>query len=118
MEWFVLLQFAEKVRSQAHEFTQAWIAKRLRNEFRKAATLPFLRTDIKLLALIDVEQERGSFGQIEFLVTALGRIEQATQCRAAVQQPLSPASLPFLPLRVGRIELPRPKERLNQCLDR
>jgi hypothetical protein len=57
MQRLIFLQFAKKVCAHAHQRPQSRISDAFGNEFRKAALLALLRTNVKFLALVNVEQE-------------------------------------------------------------
>ena len=80
VERFVLLQFAEEVGAQAHHRAQPPVAETDRDEFRKAAALPLLGAQVKLFALVDVEQ-KGRRGRLLDVVaiTRFGCIEEIAQ---------------------------------------
>ena len=91
----------------------------MRQDFREAAALALLGAHVKLLALIDVEEEGRRLGLVQFLVAALGRVEQIAQGwlladRAAID--------PFVLLLDARRDrsrrTARSKERLDQSLER
>ena len=72
----VALQRAEEIGTDAHERVQARIAKTPRKDFGEAAALARFGAHIKLLALIDVQEEGGWLGLIQFLLSTLGLVEQ------------------------------------------
>ena len=88
------------------------------DDFGEALTLTLLSTHVKLLALVDVQKKGRRLGLIEFVVAALGGVEQIAQRRLAVAQKLDPAILVLHPLGIGCTELPGIEERPNQRLER
>ena len=77
VKWFVFLQLTEKIGTHAHQRVQARVGYTLRNHLREPPALALLGAYVKLLPLIDVEQERWRLGLMQRVaVTRLSRIEQ------------------------------------------
>ena len=92
----------------------------MRKDFREAAALPLLGAHVKLLALIDIEEEGRRLGLIELLVAALGLVEQIGKM-GLTSLSSSSSTHSFRRLtRAGsmRIELPGLEKCLDQGLDR
>ena len=53
-------------------------------------TLALLRTDVKLLALVHVNQKLGWLGVLQFGIAPLGLMEQARKRECAVNEPAGP----------------------------
>ena len=114
----VALQRPKKVGAHAHHHAQARVGERLGKEFGEAPPLLSLSgARVKLLALIDIEEEGRRLGLAEFLAAALGGVDQMGERRLALQE-LDPPMLPLDALRVGRLELPSLEETFDQRLDR
>ena len=73
--------------------------------------------DVKLLALIDIEEEGRRLRLAELLIAALGGIEQAGERRLPGGERGDPVGTPLLPLGIGGIDLPGLEEGLDQRLD-
>jgi hypothetical protein len=118
IERLVLLQLAEEIGAQAHHRAQARVAQAFGDELRETAALALLGAHVKLLALVDVDEEDRRLGLAQLLQPALGRVEQIAQPGPAFDQAVDPLGLPRCEARVRGIELPQPNERLDQRPDR
>src|SRR5262249_57094491 len=104
--------------AQAHQRAAGGVAEAFADELREAAPLALLGAHVKLLALVDVDEEDRRLGLAQLLQPALGRIEQIAQRVPAFDQAVDPLGLPCCEARVRGIELPQPNERLDQRPDR
>ena len=89
-----------------------------RQQFGEAPPLALLGAHVKLLALIDIEEEGRRLGLIELLAAALGGVDQvgqASPCPAKARSSHAAAST-----RSGSValELPGVEETIDQRLDR
>ena len=81
--------------------------------------LALLRAHVKLLALVDIDEECGRLRLIELVAVAqLRGVEQVAQADGAVEKIIDPARLQLRPFGIGRIELPSAKKRLDQLPER
>ena len=106
-----------EVGAHAHHHAQARVGERLSQEFGEAPPLVLSGARVKLLALIDIEEEGRRLGLTELLAAALGGVDQVGEGRLALHR-LDPVKLPLDALRVGRVELPGVEKAIDQRLDR
>src|ERR1700686_3426834 len=109
IERLVLLQGTEEDGPQAHHCTQASIAKALRQDFRETAAVAFFRAHVKLLPLVDVDEECGRLWLMQLVAVAcLRRIEKVAQLHLPIEKFADPARMEFRSFWIDRLELPRP----------
>jgi hypothetical protein len=70
IERLVLLQVSEEVRPHAHHRAQARVAEVLRQDFREAPALALPGAHVKLLALVDGDEECRWLGLMQLFVVA------------------------------------------------
>jgi len=64
VKWLVFLQFAEKVRTHAHQHGKTRVGNALCNHLRIPVALVLFSAHVQLLALVDIEKKRRGLGPI------------------------------------------------------
>src|SRR5215471_20365794 len=105
IECLVLLQFANKVGADAHHDVQTRVENAVNQYLREAPTRVLFGAYVKLLALIDVEEECRRLGLTQFIAVARGsRVQKIAQGDGSCAELAHPTGLDFRSPWIDRVE--------------